>query len=65
MIDEIASKAMAFVAVTPVYSPDGLEIVRRRSKEGDLRFVINHNAERVYYADHALEPFGYVIENIE
>ena len=65
VIDEIASKAMAFAAVTPVYSPDGVEIVRRRSIEGDLRFVINHNAERVYYADHALEPFGYVIENIE
>lgn len=63
VIDEIVGKICAFTQIRPTYSPEGVEIVDRDYDGGKLRFIINHNEETVYYADHALPPFGYIIEN--
>lgn len=65
VLDEVVSKVCAFAEIAPVYSPSGVEIVERKFSGGCLRFIINHNAEKVYYANYALEPYGYVIENVE
>lgn len=65
VLDEIVARACSFANVRQIFSPCGVEVTERRYDGGALRFIINHNKERTYYGGREIEPFGYVIEEIE
>ena len=64
LLEGVLKEAMAFKGLTPLETPEGVEVVTRRREGRKVRFLLNHNDHPVSALGCRLEAFGVAMEEL-